>query len=36
MRAEGSPDEVIEPPDDLSTKKELPTPWRSQSSQAQR
>lgn len=32
-RAEGSPDKVVEQSDDLSTKKEPPAPWRSQTKQ---
>ena len=33
-RGDGSPDELIEGHDDLTTKKELPSPWLSETSQA--
>lgn len=32
-RGDGSPDKVVEQSDDLNTKQELPTPWRSQTKQ---
>jgi hypothetical protein len=32
-RADGSPDKLVEQWDDVTTKKQLPTPWRSQTTQ---
>ncbi len=35
IRADGSPDKVVEQDDGLSTEKKLPSPWRSQTKQTQ-